>query len=490
MEDFMYDVIVIGAGVTGCVVARELSRYQRKVLVLEKESDLCEGTSKANSGIVHAGFDAKPGSLKARFNVLGNQRMESLAQELDFPFQRNGSLVLGFSKEDLETLKELKRQGEDNGVKDLFLLTGEEVRAMEPNLSMQVEGALYAKAGGIVCPFSLTIALAENAFVNGVEFQLNTEVRNITKEQKESEQDDVVYQVETNQGIYESKMVINAAGVYADRFHNMVSEHKMTIVPRKGEYCLYDKSVGNFVEKTIFQCPTKMGKGVLVTKTVHGNLLVGPTATDREDKEETSTSYDGLSEVLEKAFLSAENIPKNKMITSFAGLRAHEISGDFIIGECEDAKGFIDVAGIESPGLTCAPAIGEYVARLVQERMPAQLKENFIERRKGITSMALLGMEERKKMIEKDKAYANIICRCEMVTEGEIIDAIKRPLGATTLDGVKRRTRAGMGRCQSGFCSPKIVEILAREWNKDPSQVTKSGTGSYLLTGYNKEDFR
>ncbi len=476
----MRDVIVIGAGVTGCAIARELSRYERDVLVIEKNSDVAEGTSKANSGIVHAGYDAKPGSLMAKLNLQGNLMMEQLSKELDFPFKKNGSLVLCFSEEDRPKLEELYQRGIANGVPEMQILSKEEVLKMEPNLSEEIVGALYAPTGGIVCPFNLTIALAENANVNGVEFMLDTAVTGIEKTDKG-------YVVHTDKGDQEAAMVVNAAGVYADVIHNMVSNEKIHITPRKGEYCLMDKKVGDFVSKTIFQLPGKYGKGVLVTPTVHGNLLVGPTATDQEDKEQDQTTQKGLEDVLTKAGKSVKSLPR-QIITSFAGLRAHGDTGDFIIGEVKDAPGFIDAAGIESPGLTSAPAIGIMVADLIQELAPAKKKDNFIATRKGIPSMALASSKERAELIKKDPAYANVICRCETVTEGEILEAIHRPLGAKTLDGVKRRTRAGMGRCQAGFCSPKVADILAREWGMDLSQVTKRGGDSRLLTGYDKED--
>lgn len=477
----MYDVTVIGAGVTGSAVARELSRYQYNVLVLEKNSDVCEGTSKANSGIVHAGFDAAPGSMMARMNVRGNELMEQLSKDLDFSFRRNGSMVLCFDEKDLGKLEALLEKGKKNGVPGLRILSKEEAKEMEPNLTDDLAAALYAPTGGIVCPFGLTIAMAENACENGVEFRLNTEVKNIARGENG-------YVIETDQGEVETKIVINAAGVYADRFHNMVSEEKIEIIPRKGEYCLMDKKVGNFVNSTIFQLPTKYGKGVLVTPTVHGNLLAGPTAVDIEDKENTQTTGEGLAELMKKVRVSTPSIPLRQTITSFTGLRAHWTEHEFLIKEVEESPGFIDVAGIESPGLTSAPAIGEYVVELVQKIMPMEKKENFKATRKGIPNIAEASFEERKELIRKNPAYANVICRCEVVTEGEIMDAIHRPLGATTVDGVKRRTRAGMGRCQAGFCAPKTVEILARELGKDVSEITKSGEGSNYLTGYDKED--
>ncbi|MCR5032373.1 MAG: NAD(P)/FAD-dependent oxidoreductase, partial [Lachnospiraceae bacterium] len=417
----MRDVIIIGAGVTGSAIARELSRYNRDVLVLEKNSDVAEGTSKANSGIVHAGYDAKPGSLMAKLNLQGNLMMEQLSRDLDFPFKKNGSLVLCFSEEDRPKLEELYQRGVANGVPDIKILSKEEVLAMEPNITEEIVGALYAPTGGIVCPFNLTIALAENACENGVEFQLNTAVTGLEKTEKG-------YLVHTDKGDYETAMVVNAAGLYADVFHNMVSEEKIHITPRKGEYCLMDKKVGDFVKSTVFQLPGKYGKGVLVTPTVHGNLLVGPTATDQEDKEQDQTTQEGLADVLEKAGKSVKSLPR-QIITSFAGLRAHGDTGDFIIGEVKDAPGFIDAAGIESPGLTSAPAIGIMVADLIQELSPAEKKSDFIATRKGIPSMALATNEERAALIRENPAYANVICRCETVTEGEILEAIHRPLG-------------------------------------------------------------
>ncbi len=469
----MYDIIVIGAGVSGCAIARELSRYKIKIMVLEKALDICEGTSKANSGIVHAGYDAKPGTLKAKLNVEGSRKMKALSRELDFSYKQNGSLVLCFDEKDRSKLEELKRRGEQNGVSDICILSRNEVLALEPEVGDKVIAALYAPTGAIVCPFGLTIALAENAAVNGVEFQLGTKVEGVHKAASG-------YQVKTNKGNYETKIVINAEGVYADELLNMVCNENMKLIPRRGEYLLCDKLAKGIPEHTLFQLPTALGKGVLVTPTVHGNLLIGPTAEDIENKEGVETTVEGMELIREKAALSVRQLPLKQVITSFAGLRAHG-GEDFIIGEVEDAPGFIDVAGIESPGLTCAPAIGAYVAEMVKNLLSPSLKEEFIAQRKGIPSMALASDEERQKLISDNPAYANVICRCEMVTEGEIVDAIRRPLGARTTDGIKRRTRAGMGRCQSGFCNPKVVEILARELGVDESAILKSGEDSWYL---------
>ena len=476
----MFDIVIIGAGVTGSAIARELSRYQYDTLVLDRNSDVCEGTSKANSGIVHAGFDSEPGSMMAKMNVRGNAMMEQLSRDLDFPFKRNGSLVLCFDAQDMDKLEKLLEKGKKNGVPGIRILSKKEIRGLEPNVTKDVAAALYAPTGGIVCPFGLTIAMAENACENGVKFRFDTEVLNIVNT-------DGGYLLETSKGLVESKLVINAAGVYADKFHNMVSDEKIRIIPRKGEYCLMDKKVGDYVTSTIFQLPTIYGKGVLITPTVHGNLLTGPTAVDIEDKENTQTTQEGLEDLLKRAALSVPQMPVRQIITSFTGLRAHWTGHEFIIKEVEGAPGFIDVAGIESPGLSSSPAIGEYVAQLVQGIYPMGKREDFVAVRKGIPNVAEASFEERQVLIKKNPAYANVVCRCEVVTEGEIMDAIHRPLGATTLDGIKRRTRAGMGRCQSGFCAPKTVEILARELGKDISEITKSGEGSNYLTGYNKE---
>ncbi|MCI8282146.1 MAG: NAD(P)/FAD-dependent oxidoreductase [Lachnospiraceae bacterium] len=480
-----YDVIIIGAGVVGCAVARELSRYPLKIGVLEKEEDVCCGTSKANSGIVHAGFDAESGTLKAKLNVEGNRMMEELSKELDFPFYRNGSLVLCFHKEDEPKLKKLLQRGQANGVEGLELLGKEELQKHEPMVSDEAVAALYAPTGGIVCPFGMTIALAENAYQNGVEFFFD---QTVTKIEKTGQNDGMGrYRITAGGESFAADYVINAAGVYADVFHNMVSEEKIHITPRRGAYCLLDKSRPGLVGHTVFQLPGAYGKGVLVTPTVHGNLMVGPTALDVEDKEGNNTTGAELKELIQKAKRSVPGLPMNQVITSFAGLRAHEDGGEFIIGEVSDAKGFLDCAGIESPGLTSAPAIGKMVAGLVADQLQLVEREDFVPERKGILNPAGMEEQDRIRLIQEQPAYGTIVCRCEMITEGEIIDAINRPLGAKSLDGVKRRTRAGMGRCQSGFCSPRVMEILSRERKIPMEDVTKSGGTSRIIQGRNKD---
>ncbi len=476
----MYDVIIIGAGVSGCASAREISRYKVNACVIEKSEDVCCGTSKANSGIVHAGYDAAEGSLMARLNVLGNKMMGELSKELDFEFKCCGSMVVCRAEEDLPKLQALYERGIANGVQELKILSREEALELEPNLSDDMVAVLYAPTGGIVCPFGLNYALAENAAMNGVEFKFDTTVTELHKIKNG-------WEVVTDQGTYQTKCVVNAAGVYADKFHNMVSEKKIHITPRRGDYCLLDKTAGNHVSRTIFALPGKYGKGILVTPTVHGNLLLGPTAVDIEEKEGTNTTRDGLDQVLTKAGENVKNIPTRSVITSFAGLRAHEDGHEFIIEEVEGADGFVDCAGIESPGLTSAPAVGVMVSEIVKDILHLEEDPAFVPTRKGILDPDTLTKEERDELIHRNPAYGNIICRCEMITEGEIIDAITRPLGARSLDGVKRRTRAGMGRCQSGFCAPRVMEIIARERGIDQMEVTKSGGDSFIAVGYNKD---
>ena len=476
MKEWNFDAVIIGGGVTGCAIARELSRYEMHTALIEREEDVCSGTSKANSAIVHAGHDAVPGSVKARFNVEGNRMMGELAEDLDFEFDRNGSLILCFAEEDRPALQELYDKGVKNGVPDLKIITGDEARAMEPNVSDAVVAALYAPTGGIVCPFGLTIALAENACDNGVEFIFHEEVKKVVKTENG-------YDLETTNGVVHTTYVINAAGVYADEIHNMVSEEKLHITPRKGDYCLLDKEAGNHVKHTIFQLPGKLGKGILVTPTIHGNLLTGPTAKNIEDKESTATTAEELAEIMEKGSVSVKNVPFRQVITSFSGLRAHEDGDDFIVGEAKDAPGFFDAAGIESPGLTSAPAIGVYLAEKVAEKAGAAKKAEWNGQRKGFVRPEKLSMEERAALIKERPEYGTIICRCEGVSEGEIVDAINRTLGAVSLDGIKRRVRQGMGRCQAGFCTPRTMEILARERGMEMEDICKNAPGSNMLTG-------
>lgn len=476
MEQSRYDVIVIGAGAVGCAVARELSRFSLSVCVLERCEDVCSGTTKANSAIVHAGFDAVPGTLKARFNVEGSVMMPELSEELDFRFRRCGSMVVCLEGQDGDLLRRLCDQGEKNGVEGLRIISGDEARRLEPNLSENVTAALLAPTGGIVCPFEMTAAFYENAIENGAEFRFGEEVRSVERVSEG-------FRVLTGGLDVRCGYVVNAAGTFAGEIHGMVCADKLEIVPRRGEYMLLDKSAGTHTARTIFGLPGKSGKGVLVTPTVHGNLLIGPTAEDIEDPLDTSTTSTGLETVRARSAEMVRDIPYSAVITSFAGVRAHEKGGDFIVGE--SAEGFFDAAGIESPGLTAAPAIGRYLAGLVAERAGAREKENFVPTRRGIPRPAELTPGRRAELIAADPLYGSIVCRCEGVSEGEIVEAVRR--GARSLDGVKRRVRAGMGRCQGGFCTPRVMEILSRELGVPMTQIRKNVKGSELLTGEMEE---
>ena len=476
----MYDIIITGAGVIGCAAARELSKYNAKTLVIEKSEDVCTGTSKANSAIVHSGYDAKNGTLKARFNVEGNRMMDKVCRELDVPFKRIGSLTVCTDESRIGELDALKERGEKNGVEGLRILDRDELLEIEPHIGDGVVAALYAPTAGIICPFKLTVAYAENAAVNGVEFLFDTAVGKVYAENG-------IWHVVTENAEYTAAAVVNAAGVYSDVFHNMVSDEKLNIVPRKGEYILLDRAAEGYVKHTVFQLPTKFGKGVLVTPTVHGNTIVGPTAVDVNEKESTSTTAAGIESVIAKASLSIKDLPTRQVITSFAGLRAHGDRHDFVVGEAADAPGFFDCAAIESPGLSAAPAIGIFIAEQIKNKLQLSEKEDFIAQRKDILNPNKLTIEERNELIRREPAYGTIVCRCESVTEGEILDAIRRPVGARSLYGVKRRTRAGMGRCQAGFCSPKVMEILRRELDIDLTEVTKSGGDSYIVNARTKD---
>ncbi len=477
----MYDSIVIGAGVVGCAVARELALYTKSVCVLESKIDISEGTSKANSGIVHAGYDAVPGTQKALYNVLGNQRFDVLKEELSVSFKRIGSLVLCFSNEQRPQLDALKRRGDENGVPDLRIVEKEELKCIEPHVSDNAICALYAPTGGIVCPYGLCEALAENACANGARFYFEQEVQSI-------KQIDGGFAVYTPDNCYQGKTVVNAAGVYTDRIADMAGGKTCSIHPRRGEYCVMDKRAGSLIQHTLFQLPGPMGKGVLVTPSVDGNLLIGPTAVDTADKEDTDTTQQGLHYVLETAGLSVDHLPVDQIITSFAGLRAHPDDDEFHVGEDQIVPNLFHAAGIESPGLTAAPAIGVVLCDHIVQKLQLKLRTDAKRMRKGIERFANMTADQRINAIACNSAYGNIVCRCETVTEAEVVDAIHRAPGAKTLDGVKRRTRCGMGRCQGGFCMPRISAILMRELGLSMEEITKKGGCSVVVTGPIKQE--
>ena len=475
----MYDIAVIGAGVVGGMIARTLSAYDLKICILEKAHDVAMGASSANSAIVHAGFDAKEGSLKALLNVRGSEMMEQVCRELGVKYKNNGSLVIGFNEEDLETVKSLYTRGVANGVRNLKVLDSRELHELEPNVSQNAICALWAPTGGIVCPYELTVASIGNAMDNGADLKLDFEVSDI---RDAGEYFEVVSKNETVQ----AKYVINAAGLYSDAIAKMVGDDSFTVHPRRGEYVLLDKECGTLVKHTIFRTPSKMGKGILVSPTVDGNLLTGPTSVDIEDKTDRSTTPEGLAHVMREAGENVDGVMFNKTITSFCGLRAVGSTGDFIINMPRTR--FVNVAGVESPGLSSAPAIGEYVVDLLKNAgMPLQANANFVPTREAMHAFREASIEEKNEVIKKDPAYGRIICRCETVTEGEILRAIRENPKPRDLDGVKRRTRAQMGRCQGGFCSPYIVEMLAKEMQVAYEDVTKFGGNSYINVGKTKE---
>ena len=450
MQQADYDVAVIGAGVSGCAIARELSRLDVQACVIEAEDDVCCGTSRANSAIVHAGFDAQPGTLMARLNVEGTSLMPGLCQELDVDFSAIGSLVVCTDEKTLPDLHALLKRGLANGVPDLRIIEREELLGMEPNASDAAVAALWAPPAGIVNPFQ---------------------------------------QISTNKAQLTAHVVVNAAGVRADEVHAMASATPLAITPRRGQYYVLDTCAGTHVRHTVFALPTRLGKGVLVTPTTAGNLLVGPTAEDIDDKDGVDTTAAGLAEVREKAAITVRDVPFRECIRTFSGLRAHREEHDFLIGEASDAPGFVDCAAIESPGLSASPAIGRHVAGIVAGILgnPSP-REGFIATRRGIPDVAHMPREEWAALVRERPDYGRVVCRCRTVTEGQIVDAIRATPGARSVDGVKRRVEAGMGRCQGGFCTPKIMELLVREVPElEEGSVTKDGAGSPLALGRTKE---
>jgi len=477
----MIDVAVIGAGISGAAVAYQLAKYKLNVVVLDKEHDVACGTTKANSAIIHAGFDAPPGSLMARYNVQGNAMYESLCHEIDAPYRRTGSYVLAFDDADLSHIRTLYERGLQNGVPGLAILDRETVLAREPRVNPDVLGALYAETAAVVDPWFTCIKLLENAAENDVAILTDAKVTEIKKILSGGRHG---FEVTLADGRFlETKTVVNAAGVYADAVNGMASAVNFTVTPRIGEYFILDKKDGELVSATIFQCPTPLGKGVLVARTVHGNILVGPTALDVGDKDYTGNTSEGLDEVKKQSLRSVPGINFRDSIKTFSGIRAEADTGDFIIGEAPDVPGFFNVAGMKSPGLTAAPAVGLAVAEMVIERLGGATRKENPARNTPRISFAELPDEKKRDLIKKNGKYGRVICRCETITEGEIIDAIRRKVGAKTVDGVKRRCRPGSGRCQGGFCGPRVLEILARELGRKPDQILLDKKGSWILSG-------
>ena len=475
----MFEFAVVGAGVIGGMVARELTKYTDSVCILEKGSDVALGATRANSAIVHAGYDAKEGSLKARMNVRGSKMMAEVCRQLGVKYKNNGSLVVGFNEEDEKTLTELCERGKTNGVDGVRVIYREELLGLEPNIGDDVTVALYAPTGAIVCPYELCMAAVGNAMDNGATLKTSFEVKSI-----EAASEGYKLVSASGDEVY-AKWVINCAGLYSDEVSAMVGEDSFTIRPRRGEYMLLDREVGGHISHTVFRCPSKMGKGVLVSPTVDGNLLVGPTAEDIDDKEDTKTTAAGLAQVRALASAQVARIDFSKVITSFTGLRSTGSTGDFVIGIPK--PNFVNAAGIESPGLSSAPAIAEYIASLIFDAgYNATAREDFVGTRRPMHFFSSLSIEEKNALIKERPEYAHVVCRCETVTEGEILDAIRTNPRPTDVDGVKRRTRASMGRCQGGFCTPYIIDLLAKEMGVDYTEVTKFGGNSYINFGKTK----
>lgn len=468
----MYDIAVIGAGIVGGMIARRLSRLDLKLCILEKENDVGMGASRANSAIVHAGFDAKEGSLKAKLNVRGSEMMEDIARELDIKYIRNESLVVAFAHE-RDSIRDLYERGLRNGVKGMSILEKEELHALEPRLNPELDCALRASTGAIICPFELCLASVGNAMDNGADLMCNFEVSNIQKTADG-------YTVTASDGRQiQARYLINSAGLYSDKIADMTGDGGFTVHARRGEYMILDKSCSrNITSRSIFHTPTKMGKGILITPSTHGNILLGPTAMDIGDKEDRSTTPEGFADIMSKTGDNVMDIPFNQVITSFCGLRAVGDTGDFIIRERD---GVVTLGGIESPGLSASPAIAEYVEELLRAAgMDAEQKADYQPHRTSLRAFGEMSLEEKNAVIAKDPRYGRIVCRCEQITEGEIVESIHKNPGARDLDGVKRRTRSGMGRCQGGFCSTIVLEILARELKLDLTEVTKFGGGSVI----------
>ena len=471
------DILIIGSGVTGCSLARELSRFEASVTVLDRESDVAEGATKANSGIVHAGYDAAPGTRKAYFNVRGAAIFPALCAELGVPWRRNGSLVIALNEGDRSTLLALKERGEKNGVKGLEILERNAVLSLEPSLNPDVVCALSVPDGAIVSPYEFAFALADDAALNGVSFRFGEEVLRV------SVLPDGRYDVQTRGASYACRVLVNCAGASGAEIHNMLSGDKLHMVHRRGQYYLLDRSDRQPFSRTVFQCPSAMGKGVLVTPTVHGNLLIGPNAEDISDPMDTATTSAGLAEVLRKAVLTWPGLSVRTNITNFSGVRAHLTVDDFVVGPCEGCPGYFEAIGIESPGLSSAPAIGADLAGMIASFLKLPQKSRTVPYVPAPKPFHDMTLAEREEAVRSDPAYGQIICRCETVTEAEIRAAIRRPVGARSVDAVKRRTRAGMGRCQGGFCLPRVAEIIADETGIPFEEITKNGGNSFLLSG-------
>lgn len=476
------DVVVIGAGAVGCAVARELSKYQVHVTVVDKRDDIGGDASKSNSAIIHTGYDAAPGTLESQLVVAANPMYDELTKDLDIPFERIGAVLPAFTGEQFEKLPAIKEKAFQNHVYDVEYLSREELLLKEPELNPEVKGGLYIPRESIIDPFILVQALAENANENGVDFMLNTEVTDIRTAEGS------VTAVVTTQGEIETSYVVNAAALHCDDIAAMVGKAEYKVVARRGQFYILDKNTNCKVKNIVLPIPTKITKGKLMTPTIHGNMLVGPTAEDLDNKVDVSVTAEGLDSIYEDVRKMIPGVNIRDTITQYSGLRPNRNPEGLHVDVYDDLKGYVNLSGVRSTGLTLSVAMGKYVTEKLKEiGLNLILKDDFKKTRKGIPCFHKMTEEEQEAVIRENPLYGTIICRCETITEGEIVDAIRRPLGARTVDAVKRRVRAGMGRCQGGFCGPKVIEILARELEIPADQVEKNLKGSYMVTGRNKK---
>ncbi len=478
-----YDIVIIGSGITGASIARELSKYKLRIAVIDKASELPAGASRANSSMIHGGFDDKPGTVKAKFCVPGNKLWHKLKGELDVHINECGSYVCAFNDDETKHLEKLLEQGKTNGAPGVEIISGDKLREKEPNVSGEIVAALWSPEAAIINNFEAVNAMIESAEINGVKLFLETTATGLLVDGGK------VRGVSTNRGEFLAPVVINAGGVHSGEIASWAGDTSFRIIPTKGEYFLLDRTTGGFIHSFLFSCPSKAGKGITVLQTAEGNLMSGPTATEQQDPEDRTTTPEGLAEVLKGARRLVPNFPVNMNITTFAGVRANTESGDFEIYALKSPRGFVNAAGIKSPGFTSSPAIAEYIAELLKEELADVItltpNEKFMPERRNIPRFLYLDMDERRKLAENDPAYAQIVCRCETVTEGQVLEAIRR--GARTITAVKMMTRAGTGRCQGGFCCPRVAEILSRELNIPLDEITRHGGESKLLVGKTKE---
>lgn len=472
------DVVIIGGGAVGCAIARELSKYELDITLVEKNEDVGGKASKSNSAIIHTGYDATPGSLESQLVVAANPMYESLCKDLDVSMKIVGAILPAMDDEQYQQLAGIKEKAFKNRVYDVEYLNRQQIMEMEANINPQVKGGLYIPREGVIDPFTLVQAYGENAYANGVKFLLNNEVMDIEVDNNR------VKRVVTDKKTIATKYVINAAALYCDHIASMVGKDDYKVIARRGEFYILDKSTSCKVNHIVLPIPTKITKGKLICPTIHGNTLIGPTAEDMDIKTDSSTTREGLDSILEDVLKLIPGVNIKDTITQYSGLRPYRIPEGYNIDVYEDLKGYINISGVRSTGLTASISIGKYVAHLMKENgMDAPLKDNFIAKRKGIIKFNEISRQDQEEAIKKNPLYGNIVCRCETITEGEILDAIHRPLGAKSVDMVKRRVRAGTGRCQGGFCGPKVIEILERELNLSEEEITKKGYGSQMLAG-------